>query len=134
MKATQLLMTLLLLSYISACSKHSSAPTEADARAALEQEIKDFSQGCIRLVEFHKTGERELGTVRLVDAGARIEFLEDCDWPFNTMVLALKVVPGTTPNARKGEQRDVHLTLQFHKTGGVWKATQKQEAGSQGPR
>lgn len=102
-----------------------SAPTEADARADVEQDIKDFSQGCIKLVDFQKTGEQVFESVMLVNATARIEFLEDCNWPFDTMVVALKTVPGDAPNVRKGEQRTANLTLQFHKTDRGWKTRDK---------
>ena len=112
MKTLRLLIPILLTAFLSACSSNPSAPTEADARAAVEQDIKDFSQGCIKLVDFHKTGEKVLGSVMLVNATAKIEFLEDCDWPIETMVVVLKILPGATPNVRKGEQRTVHFRLQ----------------------
>ena len=130
MKSLRLFIPLLLAAFLSACSSNPSAPTEADARAALEQDIKDFSQGCIKLVDFHKTGEKVLESVMLVNATARIEFLEDCNWPIETTVAALKIVPGATPNVRKGEQRTANLTLQFQKTDQGWKATQKKDPGS----
>lgn len=130
MKPFQLVMPLLLARLLSACSSNPSWPTEADARAALEQDMKNFSQGCIKLLEFHKTGERVWESVCLVEASAQIEFLEDCDWPIDTMVLVLKVVPGATPNVRKGEQRSVNLTLQFHQTDHGWKATQMKASES----
>jgi hypothetical protein len=63
MKPLRLLIPLLLAAFLSACSSNPGTPTEADARAALEQDIKDFSQGCIRLVDFHKTGEKALVSV-----------------------------------------------------------------------
>ena len=66
----------------------------------------------------------------LVDATVKIEFLEDCDWPIEKTVIALKVVPGATPNVRKGEQRTVNLTLEFLKTDGDWKATQAKDSKS----
>jgi hypothetical protein len=128
MKTLRLLIPLLLAAFLSACSSNPSLPTEADARAAVEQDIKDFSQGCIKLVDFHKIGEKVLESVMLVNATAKIEFLEDCNWPIETTVAALKIVPGATPNVRKGEQRTVNLTLQFHKTDGGWKATHKKES------
>lgn len=121
-KLIPLLIPLLLGAFLSACSPKSAAPTEADARAVLEQQIRDTYQGLIKLVEFHKTGEQALEGVLLVKATARIEFLEDCHWPMDTMVVALKLVPGATPNVRKGEQRTVPLTLQFHKTDEGWRA------------
>jgi PBP1b-binding outer membrane lipoprotein LpoB len=117
------LIQLLLAAFLASCSSNPGAPTEAEARAAVEREIEDFSQGCIKLVDFHKTGEKMMESVVLVNATARIEFLEDCNWPMDTVVVALKVVPGATPNVRKGEQRTAHLTLQFHKTDRGWKAT-----------
>ena len=129
MRPLRLFILLLLAAILSTCSSNPSAPTEADARAAVEQDIKDFSQGCIKLVDFHKTGEKVLESVMLVNATARIEFLEDCNWPIDTMVAALKIVPGATPNVRKGEQRTANLTLQFHKTDRGWKATHKKEPG-----
>lgn len=118
-------MPLLLAAVLSGCSDSRNMPTEADARAAVEQGINMFSQGCIKLVEFHKTGEKQLDSLVVVNGTARIEFLEDCNWPFNTTVLALRLVPGATPNVRKGDQRTVNLTLQFHKTAGGWKADPK---------
>ena len=130
MKTLRLLIPLLLAAFLSACSSNPSAPTEADARAAVEQDLKDFSQGCVKLVDFNKTGEKVLESVMLVTATAKIEFLEDCNWPFDTTVAALKIVPGATPNVRKGEQRTVNLTLQFQKTDQGWKATQKKDPGS----
>ncbi|MFZ4778456.1 MAG: hypothetical protein ACOYM3_24055 [Terrimicrobiaceae bacterium] len=57
-------------------------------------------------------------------ATAEIEFLEDCKWPFDTQVLALKLTGKETPNVKKGERRTIHLTMQFHKTAEGWKATQ----------
>ena len=130
MKPIQLLIPLLLVALFSACSPNSTSPTEADARAVLEQQIRDSSQGLIKLVEFQKTGEKALESVMLVNATAKIEFLEDCNWPIDTMVIALKVVPGATPNVRKGEQRTVNLTLEFLKTDGDWKATQAKDSKS----
>jgi len=129
MRPLRLLIPLLLGAFLSGCSSNPSAPTEADARAAVEQDIKDFSQGCIKLVDFHKTGEKLLESVMLVNTTATIEFLEDCNWPIDTTVAALKIVPGAMPNVRKGEQRTVNLTLQFHKTDRGWKATHKKEQG-----
>ncbi len=123
------LIPVLLAAFLSACSSNPSPPTEADARGAVEQDIKDFSQGCIKLVGFQKTDDKVLESVILVNATARIEFLEDCNWPMDTTVAALKIVPGATPNVRKGEQRTVNLTLQFHKTDSGWKATHKNELG-----
>ena len=130
MKPIQLLILLLLGAVFSACSPNSTSPTEADARAVLEQQIRDFSQGLIKLMEFQKTGEKALESVMLVNATAKIEFLEDCNWPFDTTVLALKVIPGATPNVRKGEQRTVNLTLQFQKTDRGWKATEAKDLKS----
>jgi hypothetical protein len=119
----RLLIPLLLGALLSACSPQITAPTESDARAVLEQQMRDTSEGLIKLVEFRKTGEKTLESVLLVNATAKIEFLEDCNWPIDTMVFALKLVPGATPNVRKGEQRTLDLTLQFQKTGDGWKAT-----------
>ena len=130
MKSIQLLIPLLLGALFSACSPNSTPLTEADARAALEQQIRDFSQGFIKLVEFQKTGETVAGKVMLVDATVKIEFLEDCDWPIEKTVIALKVVPGATPNVRKGEQRTFSLTLQFQKTDGGWKDTWAKDSKS----
>jgi hypothetical protein len=127
MRPSRLFTPLLIAAFLSACSSNPSVPTEADARAAVEQDIKAFSQGCIKLVDFHKTGEKLLESVMLVNATARIEFLEDCIWPIDTTVAALRIAPGGTPNVRKGEQRTVNLTLQFHKTDRDWKATTKNE-------
>ena len=81
------------------------------------------------MVDFNKTSEKVLESVMLVNSTAKIEFLEDCNWPIDTTVAALKIVPGATPNVRKGEQRTVNLTLQFHKTDRGWKATHKNEPG-----
>lgn len=130
MKFIQLLIPLLLGALFSACSPNSTPLTEADARAALEQQIRDFSQGCIKLVEFQKTGETEAGKVMLVYTTVKIEFLEDCDWPIEKTVIALKVVPGATPNVRRGEQRTFNLTLQFQKTDGGWKDTWAKDSKS----
>jgi hypothetical protein len=130
MKTSQLLIPLLLAVFLFACSRRPNGPTEADARAALEQEIKDFSQRCIKLVEFHKTGETALGSVILVEASAEIEFLEDCNWPMNTLVMVTKSSPGATPNVSKGDHRTLNVKLQFHQTGQGWKATQKKDLGS----
>ena len=118
------------MAFLSACSSKPSEPTEAEARAALEQQIKDFSQGCIKLVEFHKTGESNFESLMIVNANAKIEFLDDCDWPIEPLMLATKAVPGTPSKMKKGEQRTVDLTLQFVKTDTGWKATQKNDAGS----
>ena len=123
MKPIHLLILLLLAALFSACSPKSTAPTEADARAVLEQQIRDYSQGLIKVVDFQKTGETETGKVMLVYTTAKIEFLEDCDWPIEKTIIALKVVPGATPNVRKGEQRTVDVTLQFEKRDGSWKDT-----------
>ena len=130
MKPLRLLAPLLLAAFLSACSSHPSAPTEADARAALEQDIEIFSQGCIKLVDFQKTGEKQLESVMLVSASAKIEFLEDCNWPIDTLVVVTKIVPGVTANVRKGEQRTVNLTLYFQMTDRGWKAVHKKEPGS----
>jgi hypothetical protein len=130
MKTLRLLIPPLLAAFLSACSSDPSAPTEADARAGVEQDIKDFSQGCIKLVDFNKTGEKVLESVMLVNGTTKIEFLEDCNWPFDTTVAAFRIVSGATPNVRKGEQRTVNLTLQFQKTDQGWKATQKKDPGS----
>ena len=129
MKPIQLLTPLLFVALFSACSPNSTTPTEADARAVLEQQIRDFSQGLIKLMEFQKTGEKALDTLVLVNATAKIEFLEDCNWPFDTMVVTLKTVPGDAPNVRKGEQRTANLTLQFHKTDRGWKTRDKKDPG-----
>jgi hypothetical protein len=130
MKSIQLLILLLLGALFSACSPNSTPLTDADAHAVLEQQIRDFSQGCIKLVEFQKTGETEAGEVMLVNATVKIEFLEDCNWPIEKTVIALKVVPGATPNVRKGEQRTLNLTLQFQKTDGGWKDTWAKDSKS----
>lgn len=129
MKPLRLLIPILLAAFLSACSTNPSAPTEAETRAAVEQDIKDLSQGCIKLVDFHKTGEKVLESVMLVNATAKIEFLEDCNWPIDTTVAALKMVPGATPNVKEGEQRTANLTLQFQRTDRGWKATHKKESG-----
>lgn len=130
MKPTPLLVLLLVAVVTAACTRHSGAPSAADARAALEQDIQDFSQGCIKLVAIKTTGEHELASVMVVNASAEIEFLEDCTWPIETLVVALKTADGQTPNVKKGEHRTVHLTLQFHKTAQGWKPTQKKDPGS----
>lgn len=127
---SRLLAVLLLAAVLSACSNNTSAPTEADARAAVEQEIKDFSQGCIQLVAFQKTGEKVLGSVMLVNATVTIEFLEDCNWPMDTMFVVARLVPGATPGVIKGERRTVHRTRQFQKTDRGWKASQMNDPGS----
>lgn len=113
----------LLAVCLTACSRQDAAPTAAEARVVVERDIAAFSQGCIRLLDFHKTGERPLGTVLLVDATATIEFLEDCQWPLGTTVLAFRIPPGTTPGVRKGEQRTLPLELQFHQTKQGWEPT-----------
>lgn len=59
----------------------------------------------------------------LLNATAEIEFLEDCNWPIDTEVLALKTLKGEAPNVKKGEHRKMNLTLQFHKTDEGWKST-----------
>ena len=123
MKPPQLLLPLLLAVLLTACSSNPGTPSEADARAALEQQIEAGSQGCIKLVKFHKTSEQDLGRVLLVQASAEIEFLEDCKWPFDTRVIVLRIAQGETPNVRKGDHRTVNLTLQFHKTDQGWKVT-----------
>jgi len=105
MKTLRLLIPILLPAFLSACSSNPSAPTEADARAAVEQDIKDFSQGCIKLVDFHKTGEKVLGSVMLVNATAKIEFLEDCDWPIETSRRS-KDTPGGYAQREKGRTAD----------------------------
>jgi hypothetical protein len=127
MKPTRLLIPLLLLAAsLSACSSKPGGPSEADARAALEQQIQAFSKGCIKLVRFDtdKDQNMDLGNVLLVKATAEIEFLEDCNWPIETTVLALKTTGREVPNVRKGERRTIYLTLQFHRTKTGWKATQ----------
>ncbi|MEY4484732.1 MAG: hypothetical protein RL693_2184, partial [Verrucomicrobiota bacterium] len=86
---------------------------------------KALSQGYIKLLTFHKTGETELANLRLVNADAEIEFLEDCNWPITTEVLALKTIPETPPNVKKGEHRKMKLTLQFYETERGWKATKQ---------
>ncbi|MEN9676333.1 MAG: hypothetical protein RIS76_2229 [Verrucomicrobiota bacterium] len=130
MKPIQLLIPLLLVALFSACSPNPTSPTEAEARAVLEQQIRNSSQGLIKLMEFQKTGEKALESVMLVNATAKIEFLEDCNWPMDTMVVALKVIPGATPNVRKGEQRTVNLTLQFQKTDRGWKPAEAKDSKS----
>lgn len=63
----------------------------------------------------------------LVKANAEIEFLKDCNWPIDTLVLATKTVPGTTPNARKDDRRPLNLTTQFHRTKDWWKEAQRKD-------
>ncbi len=130
MKPFQPSIPLIFAAFLSACSSDPSPPTEADARAALEQDIMDSSQGCIKLVEFHRTGEKALGSIMLVHARSKIEFLEDCNWPIDKMVVVTKVVPGVTPNVRKGEQRTVDFTFSFYKTDHGWKTTQMKASES----
>ncbi len=130
MKAMRPLFLLLLTVFLSACTGKSSGPTDAEARAALEQQIKDFSQGCIKLVEFHRTGEKALGNVIIVDANAKVEFLEDCNWPIETSVMVLKTPPGGTSNVKKGDLRTLNIDLQFVETEHGWKSGQKKDTGS----
>ncbi len=126
MKPAKLLLPLLLATFLSACSNNPDRPSEADVRAVVEQQIQNFSQGCIKLLQFqmNKDQERELGSVLLVKATAEIEFLEDCKWPFDSQLLALKTTGTDTPDVKKGDRRTVHLTIQFHKTPQGWKPTQ----------
>ncbi len=127
MKPTGLLIPLLLLAAsLSACSSKPGGPPETAARAALEQQIQAFSQGCIKLVRFQTNRDQnmDLGKIMLVKGTAEIEFLEDCNWPIETTVLALKTTGREVPNIRKGDRRTVYVTLQFHKTETGWKATQ----------
>lgn len=123
MKPIQRLIPLLLAAVLSACSG-SREPSEAQARAALEQQIKASSQGCVKLLEFHKFSAQQEGAggVILVKANAKIEFLEDCVWPSDSQVVATKLVPGATPNVKKGERRSVNLTLRFQKADRGWTA------------
>ncbi len=46
------------------------------------------------------------------------------------LVVVLKILPGATPNVRKGEQRTVHFRLQYQKTDSGWKAVQMKDSGS----
>lgn len=126
MKAIKLMMPLLLAALLSACCPGKpDTPSEAAARMAVEQQIQAFSQGCIKLVQFHKHDgqDRILGDTMLVKATAELEFLQDCNWPINTQLLALKTIGREIPNVRKGEHRTADLTLQFHRTDSGWKAS-----------
>lgn len=123
MKPLGLLRPLFVAAILTSCNGSPTPPSEADARAALERNIGEFSQGCIKLVDFRKTGKKELGDVTLVTASADIEFLEDCHWPFKTAMIVLKITEGETPGVKKGERRTVTVTLQFHRTGKGWEPT-----------
>ncbi len=123
MKSPHLLNPLLLAAFLSACSRNHRVPSEADVRAAVEQQIQASSQGCIKLLQFHKTSDLEGGNVLLVKASAELEFLEDCHWLTNTDVIVLKTTKGETPNVRKGEHRTANLSLQFRKTDRGWEIT-----------
>lgn len=81
-------------------------------------------------MEFHKTGEKEVANVLLVNVSAKIEFLEDCNFPIENSFVVLKTVPGTAPNVKKGQQRTLDLTLQFEKTDRGWKPTEAKDSGS----
>lgn len=124
MRRYRLLIPLLLAALFSACSSKSNAPSEAEARAVVEQDIKDLSQGCIRLLDCRKGGEVVLESMMVVNVSATIEFLEDCYWPTDQTVAVQKIAPGVTPNAKKGEQRTISLILYFQKSGRGWKAVE----------
>ena len=47
-----------------------TGPAVAQARAVLEKEIQKFSQGCIQLLEFRKTEEKEMERLMTVSATA----------------------------------------------------------------
>ena len=120
MKSPLLLIPLLLATFLSACSSNHRVPPEADVRAAVEQQIQASSQGCIKLLQFHKTSDQELGNLLLVKATAELEFLEDCQWLTNNQLIVLKIIKGQTPNVKKGEHRTANLSLQYHKTDRGW--------------
>jgi len=130
MTTLRLLTPLLLAVLLSACFSKASAPSEAEARAALEQEIQRFSQGCIKLNEFHVANAQALGNLLIVEARAEIEFLEDCHWPVHTLVVVSKIPPGATPDVKKGERRTMDVKLQFHQTSQGWKSTPIKDAGA----
>jgi|ERR1043166_5532311 len=59
-------------------------PSESEARAALDQKIRNQSRGLIRLASFQKTNgmEQNFGGMRAyqMDYTADIEFVNDCMW------------------------------------------------------
>jgi hypothetical protein len=121
---------LVLAFVLSACSGGSTGPTEAQARAMLEEDIQKFSQGCIELLEFKKTEEKQMDSLMSVSATVRLEFLQDCVWPNERLVVVSKIVPGVSPNVRKGEQRIINLDFLFEQSDGGWKAVRPKESKS----
>jgi hypothetical protein len=129
-KILRLWFPLVLAFVLSACSGGSTGPTEAQARAMLEEDIQKFSQGCIQLLEFKKTEEKQMDSLMSVSATVRIEFLQDCVWPNERLVVVSKLVPGVSPNVRKGDQRIVSLDFLFEKADGGWKPVRPKDATS----
>jgi hypothetical protein len=96
----------------------------------LEEDIQKFSQGCIQLLEFRKTQEKPMDSLMSVSATVRIEFLQDCVWPNERLVVVSKIVPGVVPNVRKGDQRIVNLDFLFEQSDGGWKAVRPKDTKS----
>ncbi len=130
MKILRLWFPFVLAFVLTACSGGSTGPTEAQARAMLEEDIQKFSQGCIQLLEFRKTQEKPMDSLMAVSATVRIEFLQDCVWPNERLVVVLKTAPGLSPNVRKGDQRIVNLDFLFEKSDGGWKAVRPKDSKS----
>ncbi len=123
-KTLPILALLLLTLCLAACSGPLNPPTEAEARAVMERDITNFSQGCIKLVKFRLINEQELGNILMVKAEAEIEFLADCNWPIETLVLVTKPLPGAVPTMKKGDRRMMNVTLQFSRSEQGWIPTE----------
>lgn len=126
----RLWLPLVLAFVLSACSGGSTGPTEAQARAVLDEDVQKFSQGCIQVLEFRKTEELDLDRLMLVNAIVRIEFLQDCVWPIENLVVVTKTVPGVSPNVHKGDQRTLNVPFLFEKADGAWKPVRPKETTS----
>ena len=102
MKILRLWFPMVLAFVLTACSGGSTGPTEAQARAMLEEDIQKFSQGCIQLLEFRKTQEKPMDSLMAVTATVRLEFLQDCVWPTERPAAVLTTPPGLSPHLREG--------------------------------
>jgi hypothetical protein len=112
----------------------SGKPSEAVARANLQEQIQRESSGRIRLASFQKTDGvmREFGGVKTYEMtyDAEIEFLEDCYWTgfndgmsFQThkMDRPERIPLGVTPRrANKGQHLRFGGHINFQKTERGW--------------
>ena len=123
MKPSHAIIILCLTAFISSCSR---LPSENDARAAVEQKIRDHANGLVRLVSFNKTNATKIDAFAgySIAYTAEIEFLDDCLWEHKIGFIAKRghksELDFGVVEVKKGQNVEIESAIFFQKTEKGW--------------